>query len=269
MKITNSTYCGPKVFTPTGDTIIKITGDTVIDTTSVTRIDVTGNATISSNSATTLLVTGNIYASNSVTTTNLHLSSSTLQFDPTAGIYNATIGSISGIIPTQYIYVLNSDRDVVNLAHAVVNPMLPPIYGITNLGNGKYYIRIEHNLSITTATSGATNYLAAYYAGSAVYTLDVMSIALRNGSLYPTRNTTKLTVIAVTTNLSPNTPYTYMFVYTGVINVTTPGSITFNFLSVNSSSLPLQAGTIFAGSSILLQPIGVTGADINIGGWAP
>jgi hypothetical protein len=274
---TTNVYAATQVLTGSaGQTSLDVTGNVYASNAVTTGcVFVTGSA-----GQTSLDVTGNVYASNAVTTTNVIASSvqlasstytvpsGTLQFNSTAGIYNATIGSIRGIIPTRYMYVLNSDRAMVNLAQNVLNPMLPPINGITNLANGKYYIRIEHSVSITTATSGATNYLAAAYTGSATYTLDVMSLSLRNGALLPVRNTAQSTVIPVTTILLPNTSFTYMFVYTGVINVTTPGSISFNFLSINSSSLPLQTGTIFAGSSILLQPLGVTGADVVIGNWS-
>jgi hypothetical protein len=270
----------------TGQTSLDVTGNVYASNAlTTTNIYAATERLTGATGQTSLDVTGNIYASNAVTTTNviassLRLASSTitvpsgtLQFNSTAGIYNATIGTLRGIAPIQYRYVMNADYTLTELRLKTPQPMMPSRTNGITLPIGKYYVDIVHNVRFTASATGISSYLG-WFTGGATYTPAITLTAFRYAAIYILRHTSKDNSGAAPTGglvsaVAANANYTTVGIYRGTIDVTVAGTFNPSFVYYNDTAgTSAQSGSVLAGSSVTIQPLGATGADINIGGWS-
>ena len=245
---------------------------------------------------TTLQVTGNVYASNAVTTTNVFttnvyfasgLTAATpaatkgaFEFNGTGGVFYSTPQTIRGISPSQHFYMQTGDVAFGTTANNTAAAMFPSVATGITLQAGKYYLRSQHVVTVTSSATAGTTTQTLTFAGTAVYTSNIMCrntqgltapgtliSAATQSLLYKVANAAG-TISAGTTNTS--TAITFYTTLEGQLDVQTAGTFLPQIAFANSASGALVAATpgVRIGSFILLEPLGPSVTIVNVGAWA-
>ena len=231
-------------------------GSAFFDTlTSSGNLAINGNVTISGND------TANTY--NLVSQTLGTATAGRLEYNGIAPFFTPA-GTQRGIVPGMQYYRLNSDLVGLN---ATGNQKILGV-GVTLSSNTVYAFEsfsvlyksagtTSHTVGINWATTGTGSFNSAY---TVQYVSDG---SLVNSPVYGNRNASFGNVVltsAITTAI-----HLVTLVQKGTINVTTGGIFTPQYYL---SAAPGGAYSTLEGSYMSIYPIGVAGANVNVGSWA-
>jgi len=255
----------------TGNNSSKILTIAVSDNPTFANVSVTGNITVSGNiltaNTTYIANVGNILFSNVAPLSTAY--PGVMEFDGRV-LYFTGQDQERGIVPNQEWYVLNADR---GLTYASTTPQSLFGVGVHVSNSTRYWFRLKATVSRSAGTNNTA--LTLGWRGTAVlsklnYTAQGSIGAVSTPTSSTTYETTLVAGFTVQTTVTgtSNPPDSTTLVIQGMIDVGATGAgYVEPFISWTGAVAPGSV-TVSSLSYFQLFPLGVTGANTNVGNWA-
>lgn len=255
----------------TGNNTSKVLTIAVSDNPTFANVSVTGNITISGNintaNTTYLSNVGNILFSNAAPLGTAY--PGTMEYDGRV-LYFTGQDQERGIVPNQEWYVLNADR---GLTYGSTTPQSLFGVGVHVSNSTRYWFRLKATISRSSGTNNTA--LTLGFRGSAVlsklnYTAQGSIGAVSTPTSSTTYETTLVSGFTVqnTVTGTSNPPDSTTLVIQGMIDVGATGAgYVEPFISWTGAAAPGSV-TVSSLSYFQLFPLGVTGANTQVGNWA-
>ena len=206
---------------------------------------------------------------------SITLGSDALAITPTAGQveYNGTILTTTpivgqrGIVPAEQFFMLNAAVAGANVTTA--QSILGLSTGVTLASNTVY--EFEMNVALQK-TAGVTSHTVAIgFAGTATFTGIMFNVAVGlntnpvNIPTTPTYGVLATTASTVLTGSTTSASVYFTSVHKGTFVINAGGTLLPQYAL---SAAPGGAYSTLAGSYMRIKPLGVSGANINVGSWS-
>jgi len=175
-----------------------------------------------------------------------------------------------GLAPSHY-FRLNANRNLITAGTAgALDPQ--SLFGVGAALSASTIYEFELLLNLSFIDNAATTDISIGFSYTGSFT-DIIYQAFSGGGASTTSfnppDSYGFTTTAAITDITPGTGDDYRYLLLkGTVSTNTAGTITPEIEFDSLTSSPAVTPVVLAGSYIKLRPIGTSGSNVNIGGWA-